>query len=179
MQFDDCKVTSRVRELRVPGTATRLVCRDRELDPVARGHAEHLQHAFERAEVELDRQDASAWVAEHGQLIDQVRAALDWAFSSAGDASIGVGLTIATIPLWILCAQPNELCRRVERALESKAAATRSAREMQLRAAASLARMGYASTGTEAGEDLANTITERPRESGRQPHEFAALRATG
>jgi hypothetical protein len=103
--------------------------------------AEYLQQVFEHAEVELDRQDASVWIGNYGHLIDEVRAALDWAFSPTGDAQIGVGLTIATLPLWILCAQPNEVRLRLERALASTAAATLSAREMQLRTAATLARM--------------------------------------
>jgi hypothetical protein len=143
MQFDDCEVVSHVYARRAPGTGNRLVSSNPERDAAARDDAEYLQHVFERAEVELDREDATAWVAAYGRLIDEVRAALDWAFSAQGDAAIGVGLTIATIPLWILCAQPTELCRRIERALASRAAATVSAREMQLRAAATLARMVY------------------------------------
>jgi hypothetical protein len=156
MQFDDCEVVSPVYEVRVPGTANRLVSGDPERNAAARDHAEHLQHVFERAEVELDREDAATWVADYGRLIDKVRAALDWSFSSHGDAAIGVGLTIATIPLWILCAHPAELRRRIERALVSKAAATRSAREMQLRAAATLARMVYE---TLPAEDLQTSAT--------------------
>jgi predicted ATPase len=112
-----------------------------ELDSAARSHAEYLQHLFEDAEVQLDRQVATHWIANYGRLIDDVRAALDWAFSPTGDPSIGVGLTVAAIPLWILSSRPDELCCRIERALESKAAATHSAREMQLRAAARLAGM--------------------------------------
>jgi predicted ATPase len=112
-----------------------------ELDSAARSHAEYLQHLFEDAEVELDRQVATYWMADYSRLIDDVRAALDWAFSPTGDPSIGVGLTVAAIPLWILSSRSDELYCRIERALESKAAATHSAREMQLRAAARLAGM--------------------------------------
>jgi hypothetical protein len=157
MQFDDCEVVSHVYELRVPGTANRLVSGNPERDVAARDHAAYLQHVFERAEVELDREDATAWVLAYGRLIDEVRAALDWAFSAQGDAAIGVGLTIATLPLWILCAQPTELCRRIERALASRAAATQSAREMQLRAAATLARMVYEDLAAEDCETAGET----------------------
>lgn len=38
--------------------------------------------------------------SSYGRQIDNVRLALDWAFSPAGDASIGVRLTVAAIPLW-------------------------------------------------------------------------------
>jgi predicted ATPase len=112
-----------------------------EADLTARRHAEYFQHIFEDAEVQLDRQVATEWIAEFGRHIEEVRAALDWAFSPAGDALIGVELTVAAIPLWVLSSRPDELCRRIERALESEAAATHSAREMQLRAAARLAGM--------------------------------------
>jgi predicted ATPase len=112
-----------------------------EADLTARNHAEYFQHVFEDAEVQLDRQVATQWIADYGRYIDEVRAALDWAFSPAGDAFIGVGLTVAAMPLWVLSSRPDELCHRIERALESEAAATHSAREMQLRAAARLAGM--------------------------------------
>ena len=112
-----------------------------ETDLIARNHAEYFQHVFEDAEVQLDRQVATQWIADFGRHIDEVRAALDWAFSPAGDPFIGVGLTVAAMPLWVLSSRPDELCRRIERALESEAAATHSAREMQLRAAARLAGM--------------------------------------
>ena len=112
-----------------------------ELDLVARQHAEYLQHLFEDAEVRLDRQVATQWIADYGCWLDDVRAALDWCFSAPGDASIGVGLTVAAIPLWVVSSRPDELYRRIERALQSEAAATHSAREMQLRAAARLAGM--------------------------------------
>jgi len=33
--------------------------------------------------------------------IDDLRAALDWAFSANGDAPTGVALTAAAVPLWM------------------------------------------------------------------------------
>ena len=86
----------------------------------------------------MERAEPTQWMADYGGLIDDVHAALDWAFSPSGDASIGVGLTIAAIPLW-LSARSDELCSRIERALKSDAAATHSGREMRLRTAARLA----------------------------------------
>ena len=40
----------------------------------------------------------SGW-RDYGRQIDNLRAALDWAFSPAGDASIGLALTTAAVPL--------------------------------------------------------------------------------
>ena len=69
--------------------------------------------------------------------IDNLRAALDWAFSPDGDASIGVALTAAAVPLWMHLSLMDECRGRVERALAAIAAgASRDARrEMKLHAA--------------------------------------------
>jgi predicted ATPase len=117
----------------------KLACNG-ELDSVARNHAEYLQCAFEYAEIELERGEPRQWMAHYGRLIEDVRAALDWAFSPSGDAAIGVGLTVAAIPLWLLSSLSDELCCRIERALKSEAA-TRSGCEIRLRTAGRLAGM--------------------------------------
>jgi predicted ATPase len=117
----------------------KLAC-NRELDMVARNHAEYLQCIFEYGEVELERGDPGQWMAQYGDLIEDVRSALDWAFSPSGDAAIGVGLTMAAIPLWLFSSRPDELCNRIQRALKSEALIG-SGREMRLRIAARLAGM--------------------------------------
>jgi predicted ATPase/DNA-binding winged helix-turn-helix (wHTH) protein len=108
-----------------------------ELDAVARRHASHYLDLLGRAEAEVERRPTQEWLADHGSQIDNLRAALDWAFSPSGDTSIGVMLTAAAVPLWVHLS-PAEECRgRVERALAAMAATTgRDARrEMQLNAA--------------------------------------------
>ena len=120
-------------------TLGKLACH-RELDLVARNHAEYLQCIFEYAEVELERGEPSQWMALYGRLTEDVRAALDWAFSPSGDAAIGVGLTMAALPLWLLSSKSDELCRRIKCALKSEAA-IRSGCDMRLRIAARLAGM--------------------------------------
>ena len=112
--------------------------RYRELDLVSRRHAEYLQCVFEYAEVAMERGETTQWMVDYGGMIDDVHAALDWAFSPSGDASIGVGLTIAAIPLW-LSARSDELCSRIKRALRSEAAVAHAGREIRLRTAARLA----------------------------------------
>ena len=57
------------------------------------------------------------WLADYGRQIDNLRAALDWAFSPGGDASIGVALTAAAVPLWMHLSLMEECRGRVERAL--------------------------------------------------------------
>lgn len=49
--------------------------------------------------------------------IDNVRAALDWSFASAGDAAIGIDLTTAYAPVWRHLSLMRECRERCERAL--------------------------------------------------------------
>jgi predicted ATPase len=108
-----------------------------ELDQVARRHAEYYRDLFERAETEWETRTTVEWAASYGRQIDNVRAALDWAFSPSGDASIGTALTAAAVPLWFQHSLMVECRGRVERALASFAprSGRGGRREMQLVAA--------------------------------------------
>ncbi|HXO91065.1 MAG TPA: winged helix-turn-helix domain-containing protein, partial [Stellaceae bacterium] len=68
-----------------------------EFEQVARRHAKYCRDLFERAEAELETRPASEWLAAYGRRIDNLRAALDWAFSPTGDVPVGVALTIAAV----------------------------------------------------------------------------------
>jgi predicted ATPase/DNA-binding winged helix-turn-helix (wHTH) protein len=107
-----------------------------ELAAVARRHAEYYRDLFERAETEWEVRPTAEWLAEYGRQIDDLRAALDWAFSPGGDASIGVALSAAAAPLWMGLSL-TEVCRgRVELALAAGAGVQRDARqEMKLQVA--------------------------------------------
>jgi predicted ATPase/DNA-binding winged helix-turn-helix (wHTH) protein len=108
-----------------------------EFEQVARRHAEYCRDLFERAGDELQTRPASEWLAAYGRRIDNLRAALDWAFSPSGDVAVGVALTIAAVPLWAQLSLVQECRARVERALASLVPETsRSApQEMKLYAA--------------------------------------------
>jgi predicted ATPase/DNA-binding winged helix-turn-helix (wHTH) protein len=108
-----------------------------EFETVARRHARRYLDLFEGAEAEAETKPTDEWLAEYGPRIDNLRAAIDWAFSSGGDASIGVALTAAGVPLWMQLSLMEECRGRVERALAAIAAgAGRDARrEMQLHGA--------------------------------------------
>jgi predicted ATPase/DNA-binding winged helix-turn-helix (wHTH) protein len=104
---------------------------------LARRHAEHYRNLFERAEGEAAARPADEWLVEYAREIDNLRAALDWAFSPDGDGSIGVALATAAVPLWMRLSLPEECRGRAERALAALGAgASRDARhEMKLHAA--------------------------------------------
>jgi len=59
-----------------------------ELDPVARHHAEFYRDLFERAEAEWETRPTAEWLADYGWRLDNLRAALDWAFSAANNKPI-------------------------------------------------------------------------------------------
>src|SRR6202011_5724081 len=90
-----------------------------ELGAIAGHHAEYYRDLFERAETEWERRPAAEWLTEYGRQIDNLRAALDWAFSPGRDASIGVALTAAAVPLWVHLSLMEECRSRVEQALSA------------------------------------------------------------
>src|SRR4051794_34696950 len=88
-----------------------------ERERIARRHAEHYRNLFERAEGEELVRPAGEWLADYTQEIDNLRAALDWAFSSDGDAEIGVALAAAAAPLWMRLSLHKECRSRARQAL--------------------------------------------------------------
>jgi predicted ATPase/DNA-binding winged helix-turn-helix (wHTH) protein len=108
-----------------------------EREQVARLHAEHYRNLFERAEGEAAARPAGEWLADYVPEIDNLRTALDWAFSPGGEAAIGVALTAAAVPLWLRLSLLEECRGRAERALAALGAgASRDVRhEMKLHAA--------------------------------------------
>ena len=69
-----------------------------EAEAAHRRHAEHYRALFVSAEARWGTFSRADWLAEYGYSIDDVRAALDWAFSPAGDVQIGAFLTAAALP---------------------------------------------------------------------------------
>jgi predicted ATPase len=83
--------------------------------PTARRHAEFFRELIvPTSGIQL----TSEQVARFGREIDNVRAALDWAFSPEGDAATGIVLTAAYVPVWFNLMLMVECTDHVERALE-------------------------------------------------------------
>jgi predicted ATPase/DNA-binding winged helix-turn-helix (wHTH) protein len=97
-----------------------------ESELFARRHAEYFRDLFERAETEWETRPATEWLTAYGRQIDNVRTALDWAFSPGGDTGLGVALTIAAVPLWKLLSLMEECRSRAQRALDSLGPQARS-----------------------------------------------------
>ena len=86
-----------------------------EYPDAARGHAEYFRDLVSPVAATprawLNRDD----VARCSRELDNVRAALDWAFSPEGDLDIGVRLTAAFAPIWQALSLIGECRDRIER----------------------------------------------------------------
>ena len=108
-----------------------------ERSECVRRHADYFRALFRRAELEWDRRPTAEWVAAYVSQTDNVRAALEWAFSASGDGELGIDLTIVTVPLWLQLSLMDECRKHVDRALAAARARPEHdpRRDMQLNAA--------------------------------------------
>jgi len=83
---------------------------------VAQRHAEYFRHLLTRAETETSA-PLHAWLNTYAGELDNVRAALDWAFSADGNAALGIALTAATVTLWVRLSLFAECRERARTAL--------------------------------------------------------------
>jgi predicted ATPase/DNA-binding winged helix-turn-helix (wHTH) protein len=145
---------------------TRLFCLEKlrsggELPHVARRHAEYYRDVFARAEADSDTIPQAEWLAVYAGQIENLRAALDWAFSATGDPGIGVTLTIAAVPLWVELSLIAECRKWVERALatlDSDMAETTMRTRMRLSAALGWSRTFSAGSACETDDPWATTL---------------------
>jgi predicted ATPase/DNA-binding winged helix-turn-helix (wHTH) protein len=88
-----------------------------ERTATTRRHAIHFRRLFEQAESESQTRPAAEWLSEYGAQVDNLRAALEWAFSPDGDSGLGIALTIASATFWMHLSLIEECRRHVARAL--------------------------------------------------------------
>ena len=131
-----------------------------EFDVSARRHARRYLELFKNAEAETKSRPTDEWLAIYAPRLDNVRAALDWAFSPSGDASLGVALTIRAVPLWVQLSLLGECRERVERALASldEADSASERPRMQLSAALGWSLLYGVGRAREAGPAWAATL---------------------
>jgi predicted ATPase/DNA-binding winged helix-turn-helix (wHTH) protein len=84
---------------------------------IYRRHAEQVLKLMRQAELGWETMPRADWVVSYGYAIDDVRSALDWAFSSDGDASLGAALTAVSVPFGLQLMLVEEFYARVEHAL--------------------------------------------------------------
>jgi predicted ATPase/DNA-binding winged helix-turn-helix (wHTH) protein len=140
--------------------ATEKLDESGEREPLARRHAEYYRDVFERAELEWESRPSAEWLTDYAWRIDDVRAALGWAFSPGGDASIGAALTAAAVPLWTHLSLLDECRSRVEQALAAPSAGRFDdpRQEMRLLTALSATMIWARSVGPGLGKLSARTL---------------------
>jgi predicted ATPase/DNA-binding winged helix-turn-helix (wHTH) protein len=90
-----------------------------ESDLAARRHAEFYRDLFAPSEPAAELKPTIQRINLYVREIDNVRTALDWAFSPGGDVAVGVVLTAAYVPVWLYLSLVGECRERAERALNS------------------------------------------------------------
>ena len=127
-----------------------------ERERIARRHAEYYRDLFERAEREVPARPPGEWLAEYAPEIDNLRAALNWAFSPDGDESIGVVLTAAAIPFWTRLSLLEECRNRAKQALDALAIARNQDPHAEMRLHAALG--AFTTKATEMSAAFTNAL---------------------
>ncbi len=88
-------------------------------------------------------------LTRYGLMIDDVRAALDWAFSANGDTAVGAALTAAALPFGFQLSLIDEFKTRVQRALNSLASLSPPQTLAELRLNVAAAQLQWNTAGAE------------------------------
>ena len=92
-----------------------------EVTPTALRHAEFSAKLARQASADWKTAPTSDWRRTYEADIGDIRAALDWAFSSEGDEQVGVDILAHSTPFWIQLSLYDECQRWVSRVLDGKA----------------------------------------------------------
>jgi predicted ATPase/DNA-binding winged helix-turn-helix (wHTH) protein len=126
----------------------------------ARRHAEHCRALVERAARDAETLVPALWRERHARKVDELRAALAWAFGEGGDAALGAELVAASAPLWFGLWMVNEYLQRIEAAIARlPAAQAGSALDMQLHLMQGQALLALRGGAPEALAALSRSIT--------------------
>jgi predicted ATPase/DNA-binding winged helix-turn-helix (wHTH) protein len=130
---------------------------DAEFASVSARHANYYRQWLEQHGTEWPTLSTGAERTPHFAALNNVRAALEWAFGASGDVRLGVEVAAAAAPVFLSMSLLTECLRWSERALLALDAAGRGGREeMRLRAASGVSLMF-----TRGGLDAARAALER------------------
>jgi predicted ATPase/DNA-binding winged helix-turn-helix (wHTH) protein len=107
-----------------------------EVAPTARRHAEFFARVAKQAAVDWKQLPTGDWRRTYQADIDDIRGALDWAFSPDGDEQTGIEILAHSTPFWIQLSLHDECQHRLTLVLKGGAIATaiQPAQEMALQA---------------------------------------------
>lgn len=114
-----------------------------QADAIKRRHALYYRELFERTNADAaPTGSVDIAITARGEHLGNVRAALEWSFSTRGDVEAGIALAAASAPLFVEMSLLTECHRWAERALATLDDANRGGRrEMELQAALGLSLM--------------------------------------
>lgn len=98
-------------------------------------YAAHILNIAQRANDDWKTLSTDEWRSTHAEIIDDIRAALDWSFSGSGDMQVGTSLLACATPFWVQLSLHDECRRRISEALERFAGDLRPSEELALQAA--------------------------------------------
>ena len=137
-----------------------------EANTVKGRHAEYYRDLLEAAAEETAT--IENWPAAYGAEVDNLRAALTWAFSTEGSASIGVALAAASAQLWLELSLLTECQAWMARALSViSPEGTGTRLEMVLQCA-----FGYSTMFTKGFSDTADVALRKATELAEHFHDF-------
>ncbi|KAK6028865.1 hypothetical protein OSTOST_05046 [Ostertagia ostertagi] len=90
-----------------------------ERQAVSLRHARWLAGVLAEAESAWNLMTRQQWMTRYSPLIDDIRAALDWAFTPDGDVALGMDLTIAGFAIGRQMLLVDEFTDRVKRAIDA------------------------------------------------------------
>ena len=108
---------------------------------IAELHATYCCNCIAAEEVGWEERASEQWFAKYGNLIDDVRSALAWAFSEDGEGDLGTELAAISAPLWFQLSLLDEYIDWAERAI---AVSLRSVSPNERQRLQLVAALGYA-----------------------------------
>ncbi|MGB3123051.1 MAG: winged helix-turn-helix domain-containing protein [Pseudomonas sp.] len=146
-----------------------------EANSTAQHHAHYALGVLQEAGRTLDGLSPQTWIALYGSEINTIRSALDWAYSSTGNLSLGIELTLGGVPLWLRLSLVSECRTWVDKGLASDAVTPLPVRQHMLlqTALASVLMLTYGTSGPM--REAWRQVREDARELDDAEHKMRAL----
>jgi predicted ATPase/DNA-binding winged helix-turn-helix (wHTH) protein len=132
--------------------AAEKLAQSSDTEPVARRYALYFRALIRRSEAQWQARPGGDWLANYGASIDDVRAAIDWAFTPDGDLAIGLDLTAAAAQLFFQLSLMREYWGRAERALQRLRTAAEPDAVLEMRLQSALGHSLWYSTASTGNE---------------------------
>ncbi|MBB3237238.1 winged helix-turn-helix domain-containing protein [Phyllobacterium endophyticum] len=108
---------------------------DADLKCIMEQYAAQILTAARHANEDWKTLSTDEWRSTHAGIIDDLRGALDWSFSTHGDMQVGTSILACATPYWVQLSLHDECRNRISDALERFANSLAPREEMALQAA--------------------------------------------